>query len=1106
INSAGRLENNNGLNNSGSIHLEICAILVQNANNGIGGNIFSDGLIYEINGPVNETNLEFGLVFNDINDTPAPVPACKGGVFFQLDESGIVNFTAEDIDQGNSYGSCGAQLVDISVTPTSFTAADAGVSIVTLSITDENGVTSTCEDFVTIIPFQEPLHPVDDEDITATCPEEVEVATLPGAPFAEVSWTAPEASSNCIVGTQDCSNAPSIDGMMYLGTFGNAHYYKKPDGDLPFADALAFVQARGGNLPIINDAEENAFLTNAVAGQFWLALTDEAQEGNFQWIGGNSSYTNWGNGEPNNYGNGEDYAHAWANGQWNDASATAIKWAVMELPCSNGGQPDCAKISNSIGNLIYLGEFNDSKYYCSNTNNYTWLQARAEAEAFGGHLAIINDAAENEFIRSNILADYVWLGLTDEAQEGTFRTVFGDLAPYLNWKSGEPNNAGGSEDYVRLLRSNGQWTDRNEHFTAEYVVEIPCPAAPLTPTPQVCSLADHGPSGNGIGERLVWIDFDDDPTNREYTVTSAGASFEEFANGTARLTGVVERVDNANRKWAFTVNLINKRDWSAWSALGRSFKSNNAIEGEDHTTWTYYELDNNNSTFEGLGANAGKTLQITHAPSDYEFGFQVGFGANLKDGDFGISGWFDLAGSKSGHGDFNGDLNACVPNSNNGEVSIVQIQGIENGGNFPVGTTQIGYRITDDCGNEEICLFDVVVEGTPSELTLSNCPQDIIVETLPCEDTAIVDWDLPTVTSTCYIDDIIFDRVDSNPESGAAFPIGNAVVSYIVADSCGNAEVCSFNVIVNEKLAALEVNCSQDINEATIGTSTNAIISWDAPTGISGSTSGAVEVTQLSGPESGSLFEIGTYTVLYLLSDDCNNTELCSFNITLSSGCFEQSCDDGDACTINDQFDENCNCQGTFIDTDGDGVCNVDDCDDNDPNLPAIEGTACNDGNMNTENDVIGADGCSCSGTLIDADGDGSPITEDCDDTDPSIPADPGTACDDGDATTANDVIGADGCSCGGELIDADGDGIPVTEDCDDTDPNLPTDPGIACDDDNLNTINDVIAADGCTCEGTPASVNGGELTTEDPTTICAGDGLADPINVELTGAEGSNT
>ncbi len=51
-------------------------------------------------------------------------------------------------------------------------------------------------------------------------------------------------------------------------------------------------------------------------------------------------------------------------------------------------------------------------------------------------------------------------------------------------------------------------------------------------------------------------------------------------------------------------------------------------------------------------------------------------------------------------------------------------------------------------------------------------------------------------------------------------------------------------------------------------------------------------------------------------------------------------CDDGDDCTT-DVYDVNCQCIGTFIDNDGDGVCAADDPDDNDGCIPNINTSAC---------------------------------------------------------------------------------------------------------------------------------------------------------------------
>ncbi|MEM1319377.1 MAG: T9SS type A sorting domain-containing protein [Bacteroidota bacterium] len=57
---------------------------------------------------------------------------------------------------------------------------------------------------------------------------------------------------------------------------------------------------------------------------------------------------------------------------------------------------------------------------------------------------------------------------------------------------------------------------------------------------------------------------------------------------------------------------------------------------------------------------------------------------------------------------------------------------------------------------------------------------------------------------------------------------------------------------------------------------------------------------------------------------------------------------------------------GGCPDNDGDGVCADQDCNDYNPNIPTTPGTPCNDGNPNTNYDVIQADGCTCAGTPID--------------------------------------------------------------------------------------------------------------------------------------------
>ncbi|MBK9540173.1 MAG: T9SS type A sorting domain-containing protein [Flavobacteriales bacterium] len=211
------------------------------------------------------------------------------------------------------------------------------------------------------------------------------------------------------------------------------------------------------------------------------------------------------------------------------------------------------------------------------------------------------------------------------------------------------------------------------------------------------------------------------------------------------------------------------------------------------------------------------------------------------------------------------------------------------------------------------------------------------------------------------------------------------------------------------------------------------------------------------------------------------------------------ACNDNNACTTGEVFDANCNCGGgTAVDPNDNNPCTLDSCDpvtgvsnifqdaDGDGTCDANDvcpagpepGTACDDNNPATNSDVIGAN-CVCAGVLG---------------------CTPGAACNDNNACTTGEVFDAN-CNCGGGTAvdpndnnpctldscdpvtgvsnifqDADGDG---TCDANDVCPAGP-EPGTACNDNNPNTIGDVIGTN-CVCAGTPIG-NCTELLTLDIT------------------------
>ncbi|MBP5787776.1 MAG: SUMF1/EgtB/PvdO family nonheme iron enzyme, partial [Kiritimatiellae bacterium] len=90
----------------------------------------------------------------------------------------------------------------------------------------------------------------------------------------------------------------------------------------------------------------------------------------------------------------------------------------------------------------------------------TWEEARADAEARGGHLATITSEAEWVAI-SNLFGaklDGCWLGGSDEEEEGVWTWVTGEPWAYTRWDSGQPDNKFSTQDYL-AIQNNLNWDD-----------------------------------------------------------------------------------------------------------------------------------------------------------------------------------------------------------------------------------------------------------------------------------------------------------------------------------------------------------------------------------------------------------------------------------------------------------------------------------------------------------------------------------------------------------------------------------------------------------------------------------------------------------------------
>jgi gliding motility-associated-like protein len=115
----------------------------------------------------------------------------------------------------------------------------------------------------------------------------------------------------------------------------------------------------------------------------------------------------------------------------------------------------------------------------------------------------------------------------------------------------------------------------------------------------------------------------------------------------------------------------------------------------------------------------------------------------------------------------------------------VMTNGIPSGELFPVGVTIITFEVSDPSGNVSTCSFTVTLKDTEAPVVF--CPGDM--EQID----PLVEYETPYFTDNCYSDLIL---VEGYP-SGTEFPHGYTEVVYAAVDLAGNADTCSFTVLIN---------------------------------------------------------------------------------------------------------------------------------------------------------------------------------------------------------------------------------------------------------------------------------------------------------------------
>lgn len=217
----------------------------------------------------------------------------------------------------------------------------------------------------------------------------------------------------------------------------------------------------------------------------------------------------------------------------NDFDGYQGKYSTHIYAWDYAGNSTCYKVNytNPVQISPTSMKYNGHEYILVDSQ-MCWTDAKCFAEEFGGHLATITSQEEWNAIKGMLSEGGMkayWLGASDDDSEGSFKWITNEAFAFNSFSSGQPDNAGGNENYLGIWLDNGKWVwndfsntiHESGTLSVGYIVEI----EPVEVAVESVDLNNDGLTlFVGDSEKLIATVLPENATNQTVTWNSGNAS------------------------------------------------------------------------------------------------------------------------------------------------------------------------------------------------------------------------------------------------------------------------------------------------------------------------------------------------------------------------------------------------------------------------------------------------------------------------------------------------------------------------------------------------------------------------------------------------------